>query len=87
MTILAYAGKDLSYWFKNELLDWVRQIHPVTGTHVTYRRHGHSFRDPIGPSSRWRPLDEPWWYGDKYVVGKATAKTRPIRITNTLTGK
>ncbi|KAJ8725951.1 hypothetical protein PYW08_004134 [Mythimna loreyi] len=84
MNLLMHAGKDLTYWFKDG--DWVRHIHAVTGTKVTYRQHGHGFRDPIGPSTRWRPLCEPWWSGDKYVVGKATAKTRPIRITNTLTG-
>ncbi|CAH0701532.1 unnamed protein product [Spodoptera exigua] len=84
MTILAYAGKDLSHWFKNG--EWVHYIHPITGSEVTYRIHGHSSRQPVVPSTRWRPLEEPWWDGDKYVVGKATARTRPIRITNTLTG-
>ncbi|KAJ8722390.1 hypothetical protein PYW07_003570 [Mythimna separata] len=83
MTILMYAGKDLSYWFKDG--NWVQQIHPITGSTVTYRKHGHGYRNPVVPSTRWRPF-EPWWRGDKYVVGKATAKTRPIRITNTLTG-
>ncbi|KAF9824158.1 hypothetical protein SFRURICE_002279 [Spodoptera frugiperda] len=67
MTILAYAGKDLSHWFKNG--EWVNYIHPVTGSEVTHRTHGHTFRQPVVPSTRWRPLEEPWWDGDKYVVG------------------
>ncbi|KAM3961305.1 cytochrome b5 domain-containing protein 1 [Aphomia sociella] len=84
MTILAYAGKDVSHWFKGE--EWVRYIHPITGSITTYMQHGHGTQQPVVPSTRWRPYHDPWWMDDRYVVGKATAKTRPIRITNTLTG-
>ncbi|XP_047020938.1 cytochrome b5 domain-containing protein 1 [Helicoverpa zea] len=84
MTILAYAGKDLSHWFKDG--EWRRYTHPIVGSSVPYHVHGHGVRQPVVPSTRWRPVEEPWWSSDKYVVGKATAKTRPIRITNTLTG-
>lgn len=84
MTILAYAGKDLSHWFKGG--EWVRYTHPIVGSSTTYRPHGHGNRRPVVPSTKWRPYEKPWWHVDEYVLGKATAKTRPIRITNTLTG-
>lgn len=86
MTIVAYAGKDLSHWFKD--CEWTQYIHPVVGTQTTYMPHGHPLRQPVVPSTRWRPLDgTPWWLNDDLVIGKATAKTRPIRITNTVTGE
>ncbi|KAL0842471.1 hypothetical protein ABMA28_014566 [Loxostege sticticalis] len=84
MTILAYAGKDISHWFKGD--EWVRYLHPVTGLSTPYQIHGHGPRQPVVPSTKWRPLQKPWWLDEGLVVGKATAKTRPIRIINTLTG-
>ncbi|CAG9585042.1 unnamed protein product [Danaus chrysippus] len=38
ITILAYAGKDISHWFKGE--EWVRYTHPITGTTTVYQQHG-----------------------------------------------
>ncbi|XP_075992877.1 cytochrome b5 domain-containing protein 1 [Anticarsia gemmatalis] len=84
MTILAYAGKDVSHWFKGD--EWVRYTHPIVGSTITYQQHGHGIRQPVVPSTKWRPVEKPWWLNEELVVGKATAKTRPIRITNTLTG-
>ncbi|XP_004930343.1 cytochrome b5 domain-containing protein 1 [Bombyx mori] len=84
MTILAYAGKDLSHWFKGD--EWIQYTHPIVGCTTAYQRHGHSHQQPVVPSTRWRPLTKPWWQDESLVVGKVTAKTRPIRITNSLTG-
>ncbi|CAH0406263.1 unnamed protein product [Chilo suppressalis] len=84
MTIVAYAGKDVSHWFKGE--EWATYTHPVTMLETTYQLHGHGARQPVVPSTRWRPLKKPWWLNEDYVMGKATAKTRPLRIINTLTG-
>ncbi|CAK1581468.1 unnamed protein product [Parnassius mnemosyne] len=84
MTIIAYAGKDVSHWFKGK--EWVKYIHPIVGSYIPYMRHGHGFRQPVVPSTRWRPISKPWWLDESFVVGKLTSKTRPIRITNTLTG-
>ncbi|KAJ2953040.1 hypothetical protein O0L34_g7430 [Tuta absoluta] len=84
MTIVTYAGKDVSHWFDGD--EWIQYTHPVVNTCVPYMRHGHGSRQPVVPSTKWRPVVDPWWTNEAYVIGKATAKTRPIRITNTLTG-
>lgn len=84
MTILAYAGKDVSHWFKGD--EWIQYTHPIVGSRTSYHQHGPGYRQPVVPSTRWRPLNAPWWLDESNVVGKVTAKTRPIRITNTLTG-
>lgn len=83
-TIRAYAGKDISHWFNGD--DWVMYTHPITGTHIPFLRHGPDSPYPVVPSTRWRPYDRPWWLDPGLVVGKVTEKTRPIRITNTITG-
>ncbi|KAL4707425.1 hypothetical protein ACJJTC_008610 [Scirpophaga incertulas] len=84
MTIVAHAGKDVSHWFQGQ--NWVTCMHPVTLLPTTYQPHGYGMRQLPEPSTRWRPLENPWWLDERYIVGKATARTRPIRITNTLTG-
>ncbi|GBP17205.1 Cytochrome b5 domain-containing protein 1 [Eumeta japonica] len=83
-TILAYAGKDISHWFDGD--DWVTYIHPIVGTRTEYQRHGPGSGRPVVPSTRWKPYKKPWWLDPTLVIGKLTAKTRPIRIVNTLTG-
>ncbi|CAG4913415.1 unnamed protein product [Colias eurytheme] len=83
-TVLAYAGKDVSHWFNGD--DWVHYTHPIVGVSTPYHVHGPGYRQPVVPSTRWRPPCCPWWLNEGNVVGKVTAKTRPIRITNTLTG-
>ncbi|XP_068629631.1 cytochrome b5 domain-containing protein 1 [Battus philenor] len=83
MTVLAYAGKDISHWFKGD--DWVMYFHPIVRSNIPFKRHGHGFREPVVPSTRWRPITKPWWLDESIVLGKLTARTRPIRITNTLT--
>ena len=42
---------------------------------------------PEGPNSDWNAQDfvVPWWQDERYVIGKLTKQTRPIRIVNTLT--
>ena len=42
---------------------------------------------PDGPLSDWNAQDfvVPWWQDERYVIGKLTHCTRPIRIVNTLT--
>lgn len=83
-TILAFAGKDVSHWFKGD--EWVKYTHPITGVTGPYYRFGPGPEQPAVPSPKWRPLKKPWWLDEAIVVGKATAKTRPMRITNSITG-
>lgn len=42
---------------------------------------------PEGPNSDWSAQEfvVPWWQDERYVIGKLTKQTRPIRIVNTLT--
>lgn len=84
MTIIAYAGKDVSHWFNGD--DWIKYIHPIVGSKIRYMLHGQGHQRPAVPSTRWRPIENPWWTDEALIIGKATAKTRPIRITNTMTG-
>ncbi|KAJ0180789.1 hypothetical protein K1T71_004193 [Dendrolimus kikuchii] len=85
MTIVAYAGKDISHWFKGE--EWVQHVHPTVGSRIPYQVHGSGPDRAVVPSTRWRPIEKPWWLDNTIVVGKATAKTRPIKITNTVTSE
>ncbi|XP_047528041.1 cytochrome b5 domain-containing protein 1 [Vanessa atalanta] len=84
MAVLAYAGKDLSHWFNGD--NWAHFTHPLVGSITPYHRHGPGNEQPVVPSTRWRPITNPWWLDENNVVGKVTERTRPIRITNTLTG-
>lgn len=85
-TILAFAGKDVSHWFNGD--EWIQYTHPITGMIGPYYRFGPGPQQPAVPSPKWRPLTKcPWWLDESIIVGKATAKTRPIRITNAVTGK
>lgn len=43
---------------------------------------------PVGPRSDWASdVGGPWWRDQRYVVGLLTAKTRCIRVVNTLTSQ
>lgn len=84
MTIIAFAGKDVSHWFKGQT--WIHHTHPIITSETPYYRFGPGISQPVVPSTRWRPYVDPWWLDPKLVIGNATAKTRPIRILNTLTG-
>ncbi|XP_069365776.1 cytochrome b5 domain-containing protein 1 isoform X2 [Maniola hyperantus] len=83
-TVLAYAGKDVSHWFKGD--DWVHYTHPIVATRTEYHQHGHGIDRPVVPSTLWRSITNPWWLDESNVEGKLTERARPIRITNTLTG-
>ncbi|XP_041977245.1 cytochrome b5 domain-containing protein 1 [Aricia agestis] len=84
MIVLAYAGKDVTHWFVDG--EWVHYTHPIVGSRTPFHTHGAGNRQPVVPSTRWRPLVNPWWLDDSNIVGKLTSKPRPVRITNTLTG-
>ncbi|XP_056629870.1 cytochrome b5 domain-containing protein 1 [Diorhabda sublineata] len=83
-SLLALAGKDISYWFDESTGDIQYYVHPETGCYIPYCPHG-----PIPdvslevPVTDWKPLDRPpWWMDDQYQVGLLTKRVRPIRIIN-----
>lgn len=40
--------------------------------------------NPQVPTVSWRPITKPWWKDEKYVVGRLTEKSRPVRFVNAL---
>lgn len=43
---------------------------------------------PAGPRCDWATdFGEPWWKDERYKVGRLSAKTRWIRVINTLTSQ
>ncbi|KAL7749626.1 hypothetical protein RI367_004852 [Sorochytrium milnesiophthora] len=87
--ILLNAGKDISHWFDRD-----------TGTLKTFRDPRTNLTMPVCPDGEplhVPPVTEPvahwtwevavpWWIDcQRYWIGKLSAKTRMIRIVNTLT--
>ncbi|KOB69889.1 Uncharacterized protein OBRU01_16190, partial [Operophtera brumata] len=65
-TILAFAGKDVSHWFKGE--DWVNYTHPLIGSASPYLPFGPARDQPVVPSTRWRPLSKVWWQNEDLIM-------------------
>lgn len=66
-----------------------KHIDPLTGC-LRYRTPRGRFVHvpPQLPRSDWaNDFGKPWWKGSQYEVGKLSAKTRNIRIINTLTSQ
>ncbi|XP_008574883.1 PREDICTED: cytochrome b5 domain-containing protein 1 isoform X2 [Galeopterus variegatus] len=69
--IVEVAGQDISHWFDPKTRDG-RFVHVP----------------PQLPRSDWaNDFGKPWWQGSYYEVGRLSAKTRSIRIINTLTSQ
>lgn len=66
-----------------------KHVDPLTGT-LRYRTPQGRFLHvpPQLPRSDWaNDFGKPWWQGVRYEVGRLSAKTRNIRIINTLTSQ
>ncbi|XP_029784574.1 cytochrome b5 domain-containing protein 1 isoform X1 [Suricata suricatta] len=87
--IIEVAGQDISHWFDPKTRDIRKHVDPLTGT-LRYRTPWGRFLHvpPQLPRSDWaNDFGKPWWQGSRYHVGRLAAKTRTIRIVNTLTSQ
>ncbi|KAM5215247.1 cytochrome b5 domain-containing protein 1 isoform 1-T1 [Hipposideros larvatus] len=87
--IVEVAGQDISHWFDPKTRDIRKHIDPLTGS-LRYRTPRGRFLHvpPQLPRSDWaNDFGKPWWQGSHYEVGRLSAKTRNIRIINTLTSQ
>ncbi len=62
---------------------------PLTGCRIPYTPHGRFIHiPPPYPSSDWaNDFGRPWWKDPTHQVGILSAKTRKIKIINTLTSQ
>ncbi|KAM5125612.1 cytochrome b5 domain-containing protein 1-like isoform 2-T2 [Callospermophilus lateralis] len=84
--IMEVAGQAIGHWFDPVTGDIRKHIDPLTGC-LRYRTPRGRFVHvpPQLPRSDWaNDFGNPWWKGSQYEVGKLSAKTRNIRIINTL---
>ncbi|XP_064438163.1 chromodomain-helicase-DNA-binding protein 3 isoform X10 [Mirounga angustirostris] len=87
--IVEVAGQDISHWFDPKTGDIRKHVDPLTGT-LRYRTPRGRFLHvpPQLPRSDWaNDFGKPWWQGVRYEVGRLSARTRNIRIINTLTSQ
>nr|XP_044986610.1 cytochrome b5 domain-containing protein 1 isoform X11 [Jaculus jaculus] len=87
--ILEVAGQDISHWFDPKTGDIRKHVDSLTGC-LRYRTpRGRCVHIPPPlPRSDWaNDFGTPWWKGSNYEVGRLSAKTRNIRIINTLTSQ
>ncbi|XP_074479835.1 cytochrome b5 domain-containing protein 1 isoform X1 [Sebastes fasciatus] len=89
LPIMECAGKDISCWFDPETKDVLKYVDPLTNCVRYYTPRGRFVHvPPAGPRSDWASdIGEPWWRDDRYQVGLLSAKTRWIRVINTLTSQ
>ncbi|XP_068444177.1 cytochrome b5 domain-containing protein 1 [Clinocottus analis] len=87
--LLEFAGRDVSSWFDPETGDVQRHVDPLTACERYYTPRGRFLHvPPAGPRSDWATdPGPPWWRDERYQVGLLSAKTRWIRIINTLTAQ
>ncbi|KAM3591080.1 uncharacterized protein V6R79_021944 [Siganus canaliculatus] len=89
LPILECAGKDISSWFDPDTNDVLTYVDPRTTCVRYYTPRGRFVHvPPAGPRSDWATAtDPPWWKDRRYQVGLLSAKTRWIRVVNTLTSQ
>ncbi|XP_039602961.1 cytochrome b5 domain-containing protein 1-like [Polypterus senegalus] len=87
--IIESAGKDISHWFNQKSKDIRTHIDPMTGCKKYYIPNGRLLHvPPPCPRTDWATdFGCPWWKDNQYYIGKLSAKTRFIRIINTLTSQ
>ncbi|XP_041842225.1 cytochrome b5 domain-containing protein 1 [Melanotaenia boesemani] len=87
LPIMEFAGKDISSWFDPQTKDVRKYVDPLTSCVRYYTPRGRFVHvPPAGPRSDWdTDVGEPWWRDPRYEVGRLSAKTRWIRVINTLT--
>ncbi|MEQ2264600.1 Cytochrome b5 domain-containing protein 1 [Xenotaenia resolanae] len=89
LPIMECAGKDISNWFDPKTKDILKFVDPLTCCERYYTPRGRFVHvPPNGPCSDWdSDIGQPWWKDRRYEVGLLSAKTRWIRILNTLTSQ
>ncbi|XP_072036123.1 LOW QUALITY PROTEIN: cytochrome b5 domain-containing protein 1-like [Amphiura filiformis] len=87
--VIACAGKDISHWFDKKTKDIRRHIDPITGCEFPYTPHGRFVHiPPACPRTDWvNDFGRPWWKDESYCIGILSAKTRFVKIINTLTSQ
>ncbi|XP_039193898.1 cytochrome b5 domain-containing protein 1 [Crotalus tigris] len=87
--LLEVAGRDISHWFNPRTKDIQTHIDPLTGCLKYYTPQGRFVHIPPPlPRSDWaNDFGVPWWKNPVYEIGILSAKTRHIRIINTLTSQ
>ncbi|RVE60900.1 hypothetical protein OJAV_G00185940 [Oryzias javanicus] len=87
LPILESAGTDISCWFDPRTKDVKTCVDPVTNCVRYHTPRGRFLHiPPAGPRSDWdSDIGDPWWADRRYQVGLLSAKTRWIRVVNTLT--
>ncbi|KAJ1526824.1 hypothetical protein ONE63_008392 [Megalurothrips usitatus] len=74
--LFALAGKDVSHWFEPDCSQVATFVHPSSGAAA-----------PLWPvPTATGPPGPPWWRDPARVRGLLTARPRPIRIVDALTG-
>ncbi|XP_076580778.1 cytochrome b5 domain-containing protein 1 [Chaetodon auriga] len=89
LPIMECAGQDISSWFDPETKDVLKYVDPLTNCVRYYTPRGRFLHvPPSGPRSDWASdIGRPWWKDERYEVGHLSAKTRWIRVINTLTSQ
>ncbi|CAL8241611.1 unnamed protein product [Merluccius merluccius] len=89
MPIIECAGKDISHWFDPKTKDVLTHVDPVTSCVKYFTPRGRFVHvPPPCPRSDWdNDFGRPWWRDSRYEVGQLTAKTRWVRVINTLTSQ
>ncbi|KAM9708922.1 cytochrome b5 domain-containing protein 1-like isoform 1-T1 [Menidia menidia] len=89
LPIMEAAGRDISSWFDPQTGDVRRFVDPLTGCVRYYTPRGRFVHvPPPGARSDWAgDGGAPWWRDRRLQVGRLSAKTRWVRILNTLTGQ
>eukprot|EP00053_Salpingoeca_punica_P000359 m.28331 g.28331 ORF g.28331 m.28331 type:complete len:222 (+) comp10256_c0_seq1:136-801(+) len=87
--LLTVAGKDISHWFDSATGEVKTHVDPVTGCTVAFTPRGRFIHvPPPCPRTDWAVNDGlPWWRDKKRCVGVLTARTRPVRVLNMLSGE
>mmetsp|Transcript_112816 Transcript_112816/g.313630 ORF Transcript_112816/g.313630 Transcript_112816/m.313630 type:complete len:222 (-) Transcript_112816:82-747(-) len=87
--ILLNAGKDITHWFDAESRDVKHRVDPETNLRVPHTPQGRFIHvPPSDPLSTWRTdFGKAWWKDDKYCIGTLSAKTRWLRVVNTMTSQ
>ncbi|KNC46609.1 cytochrome b5 domain containing 1 [Thecamonas trahens ATCC 50062] len=87
--MLKAAGTDISHWFEAKTGQPRAELDEALNLPVPYAPQGRYLHlPPNGPAAKWdNDFGLPWWMDPSRCIGLLSAKTRYIRITNTLTGQ
>jgi len=87
--VIASAGKDISHWFDKKTKEIRTHVDQTTGCVFPYTPHGRFVHIPPScPRTDWaNDFGRPWWKNESFCIGILSAKTRFIKIINTLTSQ